>query len=70
MIINNPESNVSQYFSYDKNKLRSADKLDNNIYVEKNHSNDTKLSILRKLFDLYEVDPTELVIHYKEKDNQ
>lgn len=60
---------LAAYVSNTESKLRSALKIDNNIYVEKNTSTALKLSILRRLFALYSVDPTQLVFYLKDSDS-
>ena len=63
---------LSNYVSNDKNKLRSPLKIDNDIYIERNTSTALKISILRRLFVLYNVEPTDLVFYLKdtEKENE
>lgn len=56
---------LSTYVSSDKNQLRDFIEIEPNIYVEKNTSTDMKMSILKKLFRQYEVDPDDLVIFFK-----
>ena len=63
---------LSNYVSNDKNKLRSPLKIDNDIYIERNTSTALKISILRRLFVLYNAEPTDLVFYLKdtEKENE
>lgn len=56
---------LSTYVSSDKNQLREFIEIEPNIYVEKNTSTDMKMSILKKLFKQYGVDPDDLVIFLK-----
>lgn len=56
---------LSTYVSSDKNQLRDFIEIEPNIYVEKNTSTDKKMSILKKLFKQYDVDPDDLVIFLK-----
>lgn len=56
---------LSTYVSSDKNQLRDFIEIEPNIYVEKNTSTDMKMSILKKLFKQYDVDPDDLVIFLK-----
>ncbi len=56
---------VDSYFSTTAENLRSPLKLDENLFVEKNTSTSAKLSILRKLFALYDRNPMELVFFLK-----
>lgn len=55
------------YFSNDESLLRTALKIDNNIYVEKNTSTTTKIRILRRLFTLFNLDPMDLIFYLKVK---
>lgn len=61
-------SELSSCVRANESKLRSALKIDENIYVEKNTSTARKISILRKIFALYGIDPMDLVFYLK--DNQ
>lgn len=56
---------LSRYVSSDKNQFREFIEIEPNIYVEKNTSTDMKMSILKKLFKQYDVDPDDLVIFLK-----
>lgn len=47
---------LAAYVSNDEAGLRSALKVDDNVYVEKNTSTAMKISILRRIFALYEAD--------------
>lgn len=58
------------YVSGTESGLRSALKIDDAIYLEKNTSTAMKLSILRRLFALYDVDPMELVFYLKDPDSE
>lgn len=57
---------LNNYFSNDSGSLREPLKIDENIYVEKNTSTETKISILRKLFILYHADPIDLVFYLRD----
>ena len=61
---------LAVYVSGSESGLRSALKIDDNIYLEKNTSTAHKLSILRRLFALYGVDPMELVFYLKDLDGE
>ena len=61
-------SELSSCVRANESELRSALKIDENIYVEKNTSTARKISILRKIFALYGIDPMDLVFYLK--DNQ
>lgn len=58
------------YFSDNKNTLRSALQIDENIYTEKNTSTDMKLSILRRLVKLYDVDPDDFVFYLRDENEE
>ena len=60
-------SDLSSYISNDENDLRSALKIDENLFIEKNTSTALKMSILRRIFALYKVDPMDLVFFLKER---
>lgn len=61
---------LSVYFSDNKNTLRSALQIDENIYTEKNTSTDMKLSILRRLVKLYDVDPNDFVFYLRDENEE
>lgn len=61
---------LSVYFSDNKNMLRSALQIDENIYTEKNTSTDMKLSILRRLVKLYDVDPNDFVFYLRDENEK
>ena len=62
-------SDISKYVSNTADGLRSALKIDDNIYIEKNTSTSYRISILRRLFNLYEADPMDLVFYLKDTEN-
>lgn len=47
-------------------KLRTPLEIDTNIFIEKNNSTAHKLTILRRLFALYHVDPLDLVFYLRD----
>ena len=57
------------YISTDPEKLRSAIKVDEDIYFEKGTSTSLKLSILRRLFALYDIDPMDLVFYLRDAES-
>lgn len=59
---------LAAYVSSDETGLRSALKIDENVYVEKNTSTAMKMSILRRIFALYEADPMDLVFYLKDSE--
>lgn len=67
---NSGSSELSKFVSNKENGVRSALKIDTDIYVEKNTSTDLKINILRQLFKLYDADPMELVFYLKDKEEE
>lgn len=61
------ESDVSAYFSIRSNDLRASSEIDRDIYVEKNTSTGMKITLLRRLFTLFEADCQDLVFYLKEQ---
>lgn len=61
---------LSNYVSNAEQGLRSALKIDDNIYVERNTSTVQKMSILRRLFALYDADPMDLVFFLKDEESE
>ena len=62
-------TDLAVYVSSTGSGLRSALKIDDNIYLEKNTNTALKLSLLRRLFGIYGVDPMELVFYLKDPDS-
>lgn len=61
---------LAAYVSSDESGLRSALKIDDNVYVEKNTSTAMKISILRRIFALYEANPMDLVFYLKDSESK
>lgn len=61
---------LAAYVSSDGTGLRSALKIDDNVYLEKNTSTAMKISILRRIFALYEADPMDLVFYLKDSESK
>ena len=57
---------LAVYVRNNKSDLRSALKIDENLYIEKNTSTAVKISILRRIFALYKADPMDLVFYLKD----
>ena len=57
---------LAVYVRNNKSDLRSALKIDENLYIEKNTSTAVKISILRRIFTLYKADPMDLVFYLKD----
>lgn len=60
-------NDLAIYVSNNESDLRSALKIDENLYIEKNTSTILKISILRRIFALYKADPMDLVFYLKDK---
>lgn len=61
---------LSNYVSNTEQGLRSALKIDDNIYIERNTSTALKLSILRRLFSSYDADSMDLVFFLKDEGSE
>ena len=61
-------TDLAAYVSNNESDLRSALKIDENLYIEKNTSTTLKMSILRRIFALYEADPMDLVFYLKDSE--
>lgn len=66
----NKNMDLSAYVSSTADSLRSALKIDEGIYCEKNTNTVLKLSVLRRLFALYGVEPLELVFYLKDQNSE
>ena len=62
-------SDLGNYVSNTETGVRSALKIDDNIYFEKNTSTAWKMSVLRRLFALYDEDPMDLVFYLKDSES-
>ena len=60
---------LASYISTDAEKLRSAIKVDEYIYFEKGSSTAQKMSVLRRLFALYNLDPMDLVFYLRDEES-
>lgn len=61
-------TDLATYVSNNESDLRSALKIDENLYIEKNTSTALKISILRRIFTLYGADPMDLVFYLKDSE--
>lgn len=59
-------TNLSNYVRNTADGLRSALRVDDHIFMERNTSTVLKASILRRLFALYEADSMDLVFYLKD----
>ena len=66
----NKNMDLAAYVSRTADSLRSALNIDEGIYCEKNTNTVLKLSILRRLFALYGVEPMELVFYLKDQNSE
>lgn len=62
-----PEDELSIYVSYRPQDLRGSLEIDTDIYVERNTSTATKISMLRKFFKAYGAEPEDLVFYLKDE---
>ena len=63
----NPDDELNDYISDNPGDLRGALEIDQNIYLERNTSTSTKLSVLKKFFKAYGQKPEELVFYLKDQ---
>lgn len=63
------DGDLSAYVGHMPNRFRSACEIANGIYVEKNTGTTTKLSILRKLFPLFNAAPSDLVFYLRDEND-
>ena len=61
-IVNSAEDEygLKPYISNDKNSLREYIEITNGLFIEKNTSTHRKIIILKKLFDVYDIQYTDL----------
>ena len=64
---NNQDDELNDYISDNPSDLRGALELDQNIYLERNTSTSTKLSVLKKFFKAYGQNPGELIFYLKDQ---
>lgn len=58
---------LAVYVSTSKDALRGYSEVEDGLYIEKNTSTWLKVSILRRLFKLYNVDPSDLVFYLRDE---
>lgn len=61
---------LANYVSNTEEGLRSALKIDDHIFIERNTSTAMKMSTLRRLFALYDADPMDLVFYLKDMESE
>ncbi len=64
------ESNLTPWFKNNSTELRDSIEIEEGIYAEKNCDTNTKLSILRKVFDLFDVSQDDLEFALKDRDEE
>lgn len=64
---NDPDNELDDYVSDNPSDLRGALEIDQNIYLERNTSTNTKIMMLRKFFKAYGQNPEELVFYLKDQ---
>lgn len=57
---------VKSFFNREESGVREPLKIDQHVYAEKNTSTMMKISILRRLFHLYDADPSDLVFYLRD----
>lgn len=62
---NENNAELKTYISSNESDLRISLQIDENVYIEKNTNTTQKMSILRRLFVLYKVDPMDLIFYLK-----
>lgn len=60
---------LSNYVGSNEQELRDAIKIDDGIFVERNTSTALKMSILRRMFTLFDADPMDLVFFLKDEES-
>lgn len=63
----NPDDDLNDYVSSNPSNLRGALEIDEGIYMERNTSTNTKISMLRKFFKAYGQNPEDLVFYLKDE---
>ncbi len=61
------ENVISSYFSFYSSTFKKSEEIKDGIYVERNASTQSKVSILNKIFKLYEIDSTDLVFYLRDE---
>lgn len=65
--IDDADDDLDDYVSSNPADLRSALQIDQDIYVERNTSTNTKIYMLRKFFKAYGANPEELIFYLKDQ---
>lgn len=64
---NDADDDLDDYVSSNPADLRGALQIDQDIYVERNTSTNTKISMLRRFFKAYGINPEELIFYLKDQ---
>lgn len=65
--IDNPDDELNAYVSDNPADLRGALEIEQGIYLERNTSTSTKISMLKKFFKAYGTNPEDLVFYLKDE---
>ena len=63
------DSDLAVYVSNKPNNLRVVGEIEDGLYIEKNTSTSMKISMLRKLFKLFDADPSDLVFFLRDEND-
>ena len=69
LVIEKPNNILGYSCSTDSNDFINFEKIDDNIFVSTNNNTNTKIKILRNLFELFEENLENLVFYFEESDN-
>lgn len=62
-------SDLAAYVSNNPDNLRGASEIEDGLYVEKNTSTSMKISILRRLFKLFDAEPGDLILYLRDEND-
>lgn len=63
------DNDLSAWVGCDPNKFRRACEIDEGVFFEKNTSTAMKISILRRLFRLFNADPSDLIFYLRDEED-
>lgn len=69
LVIEKPNNILGYSFSTDSNDFINFEKIDDNISVSINNDTNTKMRLLRRLFELFEENSENLVFYFEESEN-
>ncbi len=58
---------ISAYFGYDANAFTNSAEIGDGIYVSTNSNTQQKLNLLSRVFELYHIDPSDLVFYLRDE---